>query len=102
MFQWCSWNWLQGRYWGNWRTIKGQHHEHQLWKGTVIMFHQNRFLIISKNRNDFSLLNTLTVEIEKEFDNASTSVYSGLAIISSKMVSLVYKMLSGKKTYFIC
>ena len=102
MFQWCSWNWLQGRYWGNWRTIKGQYHEHQLWKGTVIMSHQNRFLIISKNRNDFSLLNTLTVEIEKEFDIASISVYSGLAIISSKMVSLVYKMLSGKKTYFIC
>ena len=43
------------------------------------------------------LLDHLTVETDGRFDNASISVYSGLAIIPSKMVSLVYKMLRGKK-----
>ena len=43
------------------------------------------------------LLDRLAVETEGRFDNASISVYSGLAIIPSKMVSLVYKMLRAKK-----
>ena len=38
-----------------------------------------------------SLLHYLTVEIVRRFDHASVSVYSGLVIIPSKMVSLVYK-----------
>ena len=37
------------------------------------------------------LLDHLTVEIERRFDHSFISVYSGLVIIPSKMVSLVYK-----------
>ena len=39
----------------------------------------------------------LTVEIERRFDHASISVYSGLVIIPSKMVSLLYKNVSWKE-----
>ena len=44
-----------------------------------------------------SLLDHLTVEIERRFDHASISVYSGLVIIPSKMVSLLYKNVSWKE-----
>ena len=44
------------------------------------------------------LLDHLTVEIERRFDHASTSIYSGLANIPSKMVSSVHKNVNwGKK-----
>ena len=36
------------------------------------------------------LLDHLAVEIERRFDHATISVYSGLVIIASKMVFLVY------------
>ena len=47
----------------------------------------------------FPLLDHLTVEIEKRFDHASISVYSGLDHISSKMVSLVHKNVSRKEKF---
>ena len=43
------------------------------------------------------LLDHLTVEIERRFDHGSISVYSGLVVILSKMVSLVYKNVNWKK-----
>lgn len=45
------------------------------------------------------LLDHLTVQIERRFDHGSISLYSGLAIIPSKMVSLVYKYVNWKE-YF--
>ena len=45
------------------------------------------------------LLDHFTVKIERRFDHASISVYSGLVIIPSKMVSLVYKYVNWKE-YF--
>ena len=47
------------------------------------------------------LLDHLTVEIERRFDHASISVYSGLVIIPSKMVSLVYKYVKWKEKFSV-
>ena len=46
-----------------------------------------------------SLLDHLTVEIEKRFDHASISVYSDLVIIPSKMVPLVYKNVNWREKF---
>ena len=45
------------------------------------------------------LLDHLTVEIERRFDHGSISVYSGLVIIPSKMVSLVYKNVNWREKF---
>ena len=45
------------------------------------------------------LLDHLTVEKERRFDHTSVSVYSGLCIIPSKMVSLVYKNVNWKEKF---
>ena len=45
------------------------------------------------------LLDHFTVKIERRFDHASISVYSGLVIIPSKMVSLVYKYVNWKENF---
>ena len=45
------------------------------------------------------LLDHLTVEIERRFDHASISVYSGLVNIPSKMVSLVHKNVNWKEKF---
>ena len=57
---------------------------------------RNRNNIPSESISDYfkkvvtiPLLDHLTVEIKRIFDHGSISVYSGLVIISSKMVSLV-------------
>ena len=57
---------------------------------------RNRNNIPSESVSDYfkkvltiPLLDHLTVEIERRFDHGSISVYSGLVIIPSKMVSLV-------------
>ena len=39
----------------------------------------------------------LTVEVERRFDRGSISVYSGLGIIPSKLMSSVYKKLIREK-----
>ena len=41
----------------------------------------------------------MTVEIERRFDHGSISVYSGLVIIPSKMVSLVYKNVNWREKF---
>ena len=41
----------------------------------------------------------MTVEIDRRFDHASISVYSGLVIIPSKMVSLVYKNVNWREKF---
>ena len=45
------------------------------------------------------LLDHLIVEIERRFDHGSISVYSGLVIIPSKMVSLVYKNVNWREKF---
>ena len=45
------------------------------------------------------LLEHLTVEIERRFDHGSFSLYSGLVIIPSKMVSLVYKNVNLRENF---
>ena len=45
------------------------------------------------------LLNHLTVEVDRRFDHGSISVYSGLVIIPSKMVSLVNKNVNWKGSF---
>ena len=45
------------------------------------------------------LLDYLTAEIERRFSHATISVYSGLFIIPSKMVSLVYKNVNWKENF---
>ena len=45
------------------------------------------------------LLDHLTVEIKRIFDHGSISVYSGLVIMSSKMVSLVYKNVNWREKF---
>ena len=45
------------------------------------------------------LLDHLTVEIERRFDHGSISVCSGLVIIPSKMVSLVYKNVNWREKF---
>ena len=45
------------------------------------------------------LLDHSTTEIERRFDHGSISVYSGLVIIPSKMVSLVYKNVNWKEKF---
>ena len=45
------------------------------------------------------LLDSLIVKIEKKIDHDSISVFSGLAIIPSKMVSLVYKNGNWKQKF---
>ena len=45
------------------------------------------------------LLDHLTIEIERRFDHGSVSVYCGLVIIPSKMVSLVYKNVTRREKF---
>ena len=45
------------------------------------------------------LLDHLTAETERRFDHVSTSVYSGLVIILSKMLSLVYKNVNWREKF---
>ena len=45
------------------------------------------------------LLDHLTVEIERRFDHGSISVYSGLVIMPSKMVSSVYKNVNWRENF---
>ena len=45
------------------------------------------------------LLDHLTVEMERRYDHGSTSVYSGLVIIPSKKVSLVYKNVNWREKF---
>ena len=47
------------------------------------------------------LLDHLTLEIEIRFEHGSISVYNGLVIIPSKMVSLVYKNVNWKEKFNI-
>ena len=67
---------------------------------------RNRNNIPSESVSDYfkkvvtiPLLDHLTVEIERRFDHGSISVYSGLVIIPSKMVSLVYKNVNWKEKF---
>ena len=71
--------------------MRSANQKHLSFKGIVIIFHQDWFLIISKKVVTIPLLDHLTVEIEKRFDHSSISVYSGLVIMPSKMVLLVYE-----------
>ena len=41
----------------------------------------------------------LTVEVERRFDRGSISVYSGLGIIPSKLMSSVYKNVNWRETF---
>ena len=70
---------------------------------------RNRNNIPSESISDYfkkvvtiPLLDHLTVEIERRFDHGSISVYSGLVIIPSKIVPLVYKNVNwrGKFSLF--
>ena len=45
------------------------------------------------------LLDHLTTEIQRRFDHGSISVYSGLVIIPSKMMSLVYKNVNWREKF---
>ena len=45
------------------------------------------------------LLDHLPVEIEKRFNHGSISAYSGLVIVRSKMVSLVYKNVNWREKF---
>ena len=72
--------------------MRSANQEHLSYKGTVII----RNNVLSESVSDYfkivvtiPLLDHLTVEIGRIFDHGSISVYSGLVIISSKMVSLV-------------
>ena len=67
---------------------------------------RNRKIIPSELISDYfkkvvtiPLLDHLTVEIERRFDHGSISVYSGLVIIPSKMVSLVYKNVNWREKF---
>ena len=67
---------------------------------------RNRNNILSESISDYfrkvltiSLLDHLTVKIERRFNHASVSVYSGPDIILSKMVSLVYKNVNWKEKF---
>ena len=67
---------------------------------------RNRNNIPSESVSDYfkkvvtiPLLDHLTVEIERRFDHGSISVYSGLVIIPSKMVSLVYKNVNWREKF---
>ena len=67
---------------------------------------RNRNNIPSESISDYfkkvvtiPLLDHLTVEIERRFDHGSISVYSGLVIIPSKMVSLVYKNVNWREKF---
>ena len=44
-------------------------------------------------------LDHLTVDIEGRFDHASISVYSGLFVIPSKIVVLVYKNVNWREKF---
>ena len=45
------------------------------------------------------LLHHLTIEIERRFDHASMSVYSGLVIAPSKMMSLIHKNVNWREKF---
>ena len=67
---------------------------------------RNRNNIPSESISDYfkkvvtiPLLDHLTVEIERRFDHGSISVYSGLVIIPSKMMSLVYKNVNWREKF---
>ena len=64
------------------------------------MSNQKQFLIISKKIVTIPLLDHLTTGIEERFDHASNLFYSDLLIISSKMISLIYKKVNWEKNYF--
>ena len=67
---------------------------------------RNRNNIPSESTSDYfkkvvtiPLFDHLTVKIERRFDHASILVYSGLVIIPSKMVSLVYKNVNWREKF---
>ena len=84
---------LEGRYWEyKPRTSNLQWNRHNV-PSESICDHFKKILTIP-------LLDHLTVEIERRFDYASfVSVYIGLVIIPSKMVSLVYKNVNWKEKF---
>ena len=47
----------------------------------------------------FPLLDHWPVEIERRFDHGSISIYSGLVVIPSKMLSLVYKNVNRREKF---
>ena len=62
--------------------------------------------VLSESTSDYfkkvvtiPLLDLLTVEIERRFNHASISVYSGLLNIPSQMVSLVHKNVNWKEKF---
>ena len=71
---------------------------------------KNRNNIPSESISDYfkrvvtiPFLDHLTVEIGRRYDHASISIYSGLVIILSKMMSLVYENVNWReKLLFIC
>ena len=67
---------------------------------------RNRNNIQSESTSDYlkevvtiPLGDHLTVEIERRFDRGSISVYSGLGIIQSKMMSSVYKNVNWREKF---
>ena len=73
-------------------------------KPRTFKLQRNRNYISSESVSDYlkkvvtiPLLDHLTDEIERRFDCGSISVYSGLVIIPSKMVSLVYKNVNWRE-----
>ena len=71
-------------------VLKKANREHQSCEGIVIYESESTSDSLKKVMT-ISLLDHLTVEIEKRFDHAYILVYGGLVIVPSKMVSLVYK-----------
>ena len=70
-------------------VLKKANREHQSCKGIVIF--ESESTSDSLKKVIISLLDHLTVEIEKRFNHAYILVSGGLVIVPSKMVSLVYK-----------
>ena len=77
-------------------------------KAKASKFQSNRNNTLSESISDYfeklvtiPLLDHLPVEIERRFDHVSISVYSGLVIIHSKMVSLAYKNVNWRGSVLI-
>ena len=75
-------------------------------KARTSTLERNRNNVSSESISDYfkkvvtiPLFDLLTAEIERRFDHASISFYSGLVIIPSKMVSLVYKNVNWKENF---
>ena len=79
-------------------VLKKAKREHQSCTGIVI-FESELTSDYLKKVMTISLLDHLTVEIEKTFDHAYILVYGDLVIVPSKMVSLVYKNFNWKEKF---